>query len=404
MNIMKVLQINAVYGVGSTGVIVKDIHELSLKNGIDSYVAYSTSNSSPDKIENGYVIGKKAGKKLHALLSRINGKQAYFSSCATKKLIRYIETIKPDVVHLHNLHSNYINLNMLLKYLSQTDIAVVASLHDCWFYTGGCFHYTSVNCNRWLSGCGDCPKKKKDTPAIFFDKSAKILADRKKYFGAIKNLTFVGVSNWIAEEARKSMVSAKSYVTIHNGVDTEFFKPVESDLRTELGLEGKFVILAVANKWMLDVNAETLKVVTDGLDDDSVMLMIGCNEEQKKNLPKSVVTMDYIRDMDKLRKVYSMADVFVNCTREESFSLANVEPQACGTPTITYCNTGAGETVDNSNSFSVETGKAFALLDKICEIKKNGKETYSEGCRKFVSEKFDKDINYMKILDLYYCL
>lgn len=398
---MRVLQINAVYGVGSTGVIVKDIHELSLKSGIESYVAYSSSCLAGNEVKNGYVIGKTVGKKIHAVLCRINGKQAYFSSCATKKLIRHIETIKPDVVHLHNLHSNYINLNMLLKYLSQTDIAVVASLHDCWFYTGGCFHYTSVNCNRLLSGCGDCPKKKKDTPAIFFDKSAKILADRKKYFGAIKNLTFVGVSYWIAEEARKSMVSAKSYVTIHNGVDTDFFKPVKSDLRTELGLEGKFVVLAVANKWMLDVNAETLKVVTDGLDEDSVILMIGCNEEQKKNLPKNVVTMDYIRDMNKLRKVYSMADVFVNCTREESFSLANVEPQACGTPTITYCNTGAQETVDNLSSFSVDTGNANAMLKKIKEIKQAGKEAYSKKCVEFVSEKFDKNKNYQKYLDLY---
>ena len=401
---MRILQINAVYGVGSTGMIVKDIHELALENGIESYVAYSTSNLSAAKIKNGYVIGGTLGKKVHALFCRINGKQAYFSSNATKKLIKHIECISPNVVHLHNLHSNYVNLNLLLKYLSKSEIKVVATLHDCWFYTGGCFHYTAAGCDRWLNGCGMCPKKRADTPAILFDKSKSILNDRKKYFGAVKNLTFVGVSEWITNEAKKSLVPAERYVTVYNGVDTKYFAPTDSDLRKTLGLEDKFVVLAVANKWMLDVNSETFKTVASGLDDESVILMIGCSEEQKRNLPKNVVTMDYIRDKELLKKVYSMADVFVNCTREESFSLANVEPQSCGTPTITYRNTGAKETVDNVNSFSVETGNATALLDRINEIKKNGKNKYSHGCREFVLKKFDKDTNYKKLLDLYYSL
>lgn len=398
---MRVLQINAVYGIGSTGVIVKDIHELSLKNGIESYVAYSTSTIPSENIKNGYVIGKKAGKKIHALLSRINGKQAYFSSLTTRKLIKYIGMIKPDVVHLHNLHSNYINLNMLLKYLAKTDTAVVATLHDCWFYTGGCFHYTAVQCDKWLTGCGHCPKKNMDTPALLLDKSSKILEDRRKYFGAIKNLTFVGVSEWITREVQKSIVPAKNYMTIYNGVDVDYFVPTESDLRKKLGLEDKFIVLAVANKWLLDVNAETLKTVTEGLDNETVILMIGCSKEQKSNLPKKVIAMDYISDKEMLKKVYSAADVFVNCTREESFSLANVEPQACGTPTITYRNTGAQETVDGINSFSVETGNATELLEKINEIKKNGKDKYSAGCRRFVQDKFDKNCNYKKFFDLY---
>ena len=51
---MKVLHINVVYGVGSTGVIVEDIHKLSIENGIDSYVAYSTTPKAANEIPNGY--------------------------------------------------------------------------------------------------------------------------------------------------------------------------------------------------------------------------------------------------------------------------------------------------------------------------------------------------------------
>lgn len=163
---MKVMQINAVYASGSTGYIVSDIHTLSIENGIDSYVAYSTSPLARNEIVNGYQVGNTIGKKIHALLGRINGKQAYFSKIATWNLLKYIETVEPDIVHLHNLHSNFIYLNMLLDYLAKKRIKTIITLHDCWFYTGGCFHYVSARCEGWLKECGHCPKKKKDTPRI----------------------------------------------------------------------------------------------------------------------------------------------------------------------------------------------------------------------------------------------
>ena len=398
---MKVLQINAVYGVGSTGVIVRDIHELCLENKIESFVAYSTANVPSESIINGYQIGNTLDKKLHALLCRINGKQAYFSRGATKNLIKHIKEIKPDVVHLHNLHSNYVYLNMLLDFLAKEDIATVITLHDCWFYTGGCFHYTSAGCDGWKKECGNCPKKRKDTPAYLFDRSSSILADRKEYFGKIKNLATVGVSEWITNEAKSTFLGQKECITIHNGIDTEFFKPTDSDLRMKLGIEGKFVVLGIANKWLLPTNADTLKIVTDGFDDETVMVMIGCSEKDRDKLPSNVIPMDFIRDRELLRQVYSMADVFVNCTREESFSLVNVESQACGTPTITYKNTGAQETVEPELGFAIENGDAEALLEAIRTVKENGKRAYSQKCREWICSRFDKNENYLKYIELY---
>lgn len=395
------MQINAVYGMGSTGVIVEDLHNLCLQNGIESYVSYSTTNKKPSEIKNGYVIGKLIGKKIHALLSRLGGKQAYFSSLATKKFIKYIKKIKPDIVHLHNLHSNYINMNMLLDYLSKNDIETIITLHDCWFYTGGCFHYTSAGCNKWLDRCGNCPKKMQDTPALLKDNSAKILADRKKYFGKIKNLTVVGVSKWIEDEARKTFLKDSETCHIHNGIDTSFFKPTPSDFRSKYNLENKFLILAPANKWLKPVNKDTLDYFSANLPDDCVMVMLGCTESQKSNLHKNVLALDYIKDRDELRKVYSACDVFVNCTREESFSLVNVEPQACGTPVVTYRNTGAQETVDNKCSFSVETGSYKELLQTTLHIKEIGKNNLSENCIEWAKKNFEITNNYLKYIELY---
>lgn len=398
---MKVMQINAVYGVGSTGVIVEDLHNLCLQNGIDSYVSYSTTNIKTEDIKNGYIIGSNTGKKIHAILSRLGGKQAYFSSFATKNLIKHIKNIKPDIVHLHNLHSNYINMNMLLDYLGKNDIETIITLHDCWFYTGGCFHYTAAGCGKWLESCGNCPKKMGDTPALLKDNSAKILSDRKKYFSAIKNLTVVGVSKWIEDEACKTFLKDANTCYIHNGIDTSFFKPTPSDFRSKYGLENKFLILAPANKWLNPVNKDTFDYFTNNLPDDCVIVMLGCTESQKINLPKNVFALDYIKDREELRKVYSACDVFVNCTREESFSLINVEPQACGTPVVTYRNTGAQETVDNKCSFSVETGNYTQLLTTVLHIKEKGKDSFTQACIEWVQCRFDRDQNYKKYIELY---
>lgn len=395
---MKILQINAVYGVGSTGVIVKDIHEMCLNNGIESFVAYSSSNVQEAKIKNGYKIGKPLGKKIHAFLCRINGMQGYFSRFSTRKLLSHIESINPDIVQLHNLHSNYINLNMLLKFLAKKNIKTIVTLHDCWFYTGGCFHYTAAGCDKWCKECGNCPKKKKDTPALIFDRSRKILSDRKKYFGAIKDLTVVGVSHWITEEALKTVFKGRKAVTIHNGIDTEFFKPTPSDFREKYGLSDKFVILGPASKWLSGVNKEVFESFTHSLKEDEVLMMIGCSEEQMQNLPEKVLGLSFINDKKELRKLYSLADVFINPTREESLSLINVEAQSCCTPVITFKNTGVKETVDGVTGFAAENGSVEHLI----EYKDVIKTSSQLDCRKYITEEFNDNLNYKKYVDLFY--
>ena len=398
---MKVLQINAVYGVGSTGVIVRDIHELCLENGIESYVAYSTSNTSPESIINGYQIGNTLDKKLHALLCRINGKQAYFSRGATKKFINHIKEIKPDVVHLHNLHSNYVHLNMLLDFLAKEDIATVITLHDCWFYTGGCFYYTAVNCDKWMQSCGDCPKRFADTPAYIVDRSSMVLEDKRKRFSKIKRLTVVGVSQWISEEANKSFLKQHEICTIYNGIDTDFFVNTPSDFREKYGLQDKFLILGAANKWLKDINKDTLNYFVSNLPDDCKLIIMGCQSNDIEKLPSNVLAIPFTTDRVELKKIYSACDVFANCTREDTFSLINIEPQACGTPSVVYENSGVKETVDNKSSFLIPNGDYQAFFEKVLSIKKIGKSQFSEMCRCHVVSKFDKRLNYLKYIDLY---
>lgn len=394
---MKVVQINAVYGSGSTGVIVRDIQAECISNGIECICAYS---SAKGEVEQGYHIGNRFTNKLHAILSRISGKQGYFSFCSTWKFLRFLDACKPDIVHLHNLHSGYINMPMLLKYLAKKQIRTIVTLHDCWFYTGGCTHYTAIGCDRWRSACGQCPKRYDEFPALLWDSSARQLADRAKFFGAIKNLTVVGVSKWITAEAKAGILRNANCITIHNGIDTDFFRPVQSDFIKRHGLEGKFVILAPANKWLLPVNKETFEVITGNMDEGMAIVFFG-GIVPEGMLGPNMISLGFIHSREEIREIYSAVDVMVNCTREESLSLLNIEVQFCGTPVITYCNTGVKETVGEGCGYVVENGNPWEMLDKIRVIKRAGKGKFSEVCQKWVLSNFDKKKNYKKYLELY---
>lgn len=403
---MKVLQINAAYGVGSTGMIVRDIESLCERAGIESYVA------SPDKrvleAKHGYVIGNVIDHKIHGLLSRIHGKQAYFSHIPTKLFLRWMDKIKPDIVHLHNLHSNYIHLNMLLHYLAEKDINTIITLHDCWFYTGGCFHYTTVGCNKWLEDCRNCPKQKQDTPSIFTKRSAQVLADRKKYLLAIPHLYITGVSEWMSHEPSKTFLKDVPNYVIPNGIDMDVFKPTVSDIRSRLNLKGKYVIMGPASKWLLPVNKNILIRFTQLMQANEVLLLFGVWSDNQLsylsslNLPKGkVYTYGYTKDLRELASLYTMADVFVNVSREDSLSLINVEAQACGTPVVTFDQTGPKETVDNINSFSVPVGDFERLYETIREVHRNMDKETSKKCRLFVRNRFDMHDKYQLYIELY---
>ena len=123
--------------------------------------------------------------------------------------------------------------------------------------------------------------------------------------------------------------------------------------------------------------------------------------QHAKVSPANVIPFGYIHDRNQLREVYSVADVFVNGTREDSFSVINIEVQACGAVIVAYANTGLQETLDGISSFSVESGNTQALLAKIREIKTSGKHTYSHTCREFICRNFHRDVNYHEFLKLY---
>lgn len=395
---MKVLQINAVNGISSTGRTSTEIADYLNQNGQEGFIAYSAGIP----YTKGYRIGNVLDAKLHGLLSRIFGTQAYFSYFATKQLLNYMQKLKPELVHLRNLHGNYINLKLLLNYLAKNDIPTVITLHDCWLYTGKCTHYTVDNCYKWQRACGGCPRLKKDNPSWFFDRTKKMHRDKKQWTAAIPRLAVVGVSDWITNEAKKSFLSSAKIITrVYNWIDMDVFKPIGiSVLQKKLGMQNKFVILGVASRWSnakgLDKFIELAGLVTS----DTVIILVGSMKDKIK-LPNNMILIRETHDASELAQYYSLADVYLHLSLEETFGKTIAEALSCGTPAIVYNSTACPELIGEGCGYIVEPGYIEGINNAIKSVKKFGKSYYRDNVLSYSKKHFSKEKNINKTIGIY---
>jgi glycosyltransferase involved in cell wall biosynthesis len=210
----------------------------------------------------------------------------------------------------------------------------------------------------------------------------------------------VGCSQWVADEARKSVLKDCNIRHFYNGFDLDVFKPSPSDFAQRLGIEGKHVLLGPAGKWLSGVNKETLEYFIKVMPEDYVLLLFGYLGEDMA-MADNVKIYGYTTSKEEMAQLYTMADAFVNCSREDTLSSLNLESQACGTPVVTYEATGSKETVDGQCGFAVKTGDAEALWLKTKEVVEKGKDFFSESCLSFISRQFNKAENYNKYIQLY---
>lgn len=395
---MKVLQINAVSGISSTGRTCIELAQFLDKCGYDSYIAYSDG----PVYDKGFRIGNPFEIKLHGLLSRVFGLQAYFSVKGTLKLLKYMDALKPDVVHLRNLHGNYINLRLLLSYLAKRDVPTVITLHDCWFYTGKCCHYTVQCCSKWQTECFNCPRIHKDNPSWIFDCTRKMFRDKKNWLSKIPRLAVVGVSDWITEEAKKSFLKTARLVTrIYNWIDTDAFAPsADNGLRNQLGLKNKFIILGIASGWTSAKGLDKFTGLSRLIGQDMAIVLIGGLKDNVE-LPENIYHISEIQDVRELARFYSMADVFLNLSLEETFGKTTAEALACGTPAIVFNSTANPELVGKDCGFVVAKGDIDELYKKIVTIKSNGKDAYSKKCILYSRNRFSKEDRIRDYIEIY---
>lgn len=392
------LQINTVINSGSTGHIAEELGKLVMEKGWKSYIAYGRNprptNSIPIK------IGTKLGVYSHVLLTRIFDRHGFGSYFATKKLIKNIKKIKPDIIHLHNIHGYYLNIEVLFTYLRTLDIPIIWTLHDCWSFTGHCSHYTAVNCNKWKSSCFLCPQKKQ-YPKSLFDNSKKNYKDKKGLFTGLKNLTLVTPSIWLAEEVKKSFLKEYPVKVIHNGIDLNVFKPIEDKQNLISGTNKRKIILGVASVWNDRKGLRDFIELSKMLSDDEEIVLIGVTEKIIETLPSNIKGIKRTESKEELAEWYSKALVYFNASIEETFGMTCAEAQACGTPVIAYNSTALPETISEKTGILVEPNNIEKVYDAIQEIKQKGKAYYSTECRKRTEHLFEEKNNFSEYIDLY---
>lgn len=401
---MKILQINVVYNSGSTGRIVANISDTSQKHGIESFVAFGRGNTS-----NLPLAVKKFGNHfellLHILKTRLFDMHGFGSSLTTRKLLLYISTLRPDIIHLHNVHGYYLNINILFNYFKENKTPIVWTMHDCWPLTGHCVHFERIDCQKWKSGCFKCPITKSYPKSWYWDNSKINFRKKKGLFSYLPNLTLVPVSDWLNSVVSESFLKSNDSKVIHNGVDLNIFRVIPS-VNTywfkylNIPIKSK-IILAVTNVWTVEKGFNDVLSLYKLLPKDYVIVIVGVTNLQKKELPMGLHGIRRTENTLKLVELYNIASVYINPTYEDNFPTTNIEALACGTPVVTYNTGGSPEAIDDETGYVVKKGDINELVSVVKEVCKQGKDYYKTKCRIRAEKFFNKEDRYNDYIELY---
>ena len=391
------LQINTTLNLGSTGRIAEQIAIMAEAQGWNCYIAHGARYVNPSKIHS-IQIGTKWSNILHAIIGEYLGMHGFGSTLATYIFIRKVKKIKPDVIHLHNLHGYYINIAILFRYLAKTSIPVIWTLHDCWSFTGHCTHFESHGCYKWKTECRDCPLLMLQYKSRLIDRSRKNFRIKKTLYSTIKNLTITPVSYGLGNLVKESILKEHRIQVIHNGIDLDLFKPCLSNVKERIGVGNeKKMILGVVNSGFKGKK----EFIELSKDPNYQVVIVGIRKKWKSDLPDNIICIPRTNSQEELAEFYSAADVYVNPTQNDTFPTTNIEAIACGTPVVTYNAGGSPEILDESTGIVVERNDIKALHEAVKCILKIGKQHYLKICRDRAISHFNKNDRFRDYLELY---
>ena len=400
-----VVQINT-YNGGSTGSIAHNINEEAKRNGWTTYFYYGRNwrnkANETGEAKTGSTKFGKINTLFHVLVTRLFDRQGLASNRDTRRLINDLKRIKPDIIHLHNIHGYYLNYKILFKYLKDSDTPVVWTLHDCWTMTGHCAHFDAAGCNKWETGCQKCPQKRAYPATLLFERSKKNYKEKLKAFSSIKRLTMVPVSNWLGDIVKRSFLKDKDITVIHNGIDINTFRFSQSNIKEQHGIGGKKIVLGVAAPWSKRKGLEDFKQLYEVLPKQEYkIVMIGLSDEQIKQLPVGIIGLPRTNTAAELARWYSAASVFVNCTYEDNYPTTNLEAISCGTPVVTYKTGGSPESLTPYTGRIVEQGNIEMTANAIEELCSLDRDELRKHCTTYAIAHFDKNECFQKYVNLY---
>ncbi len=386
-----IVEINS-YNFASTGKIMLGIADTARKQGYCVITFNPSGNSQKKGISGNKTIGNIFERQLSSKINYYTGKQGRLNYYGTKKLLRDMDNIKPDIIHFHNLHSNYVNLKMLFDYINAHNIKVVWTLHDCWAFTGHCPYFDIARCEKWKTACHDCAMYK-EYPASRTDTSASEYEFKKRLFTGVKSMNIVTPSQWLADLTKQSFLKEYPVQVIFNGINLEKFHSGNSDFRDKYHLNGKFIVLGVAFSWGERKGQDRFEKLAEQLDDRFQIVMVGINEQNVKS--EKIICIKKTDNQEQLAEIYSAADVLLNPTREDNFPTVNIEALACGTPVLSYGAGGSAEAFDEKSGMVVSDETVVPVLDKLFYENFKSEDCVNRG------EQFEQELKFQEYVKLY---
>lgn len=395
----KVLFIN-LGNFGSTGTIMKGIGESAESNDFCCYYAYPGTQLNKPRESNDIIICSAIMRKVAEKIGYYTGLKGGWLFFETKRLMKRIDEIKPEIIHLHNLHDTYVHLPLLFNYIKKHKVPIVWTLHDSWSFTGHCPYFTMAKCEKWKIGCHDCPNYR-DYPSSFFDNSKRMWKLKKKWFTGVENMTIVTPSQWLADLVKQSFLGEYPVRVIHNGIDLAVFKPTPSDFREKYQIrKEKKILLGVAFDWGIRKGLDVFVELSKRLAPEKYQIvLVGTDEQVDRQLPTNIISIHRTQNQTELAEIYTAADVFVNPTREEVLGLVNIEANACGTPVITFNTGGSPECINEKSGMVIPYGDIDAMKESIEYICDNSSFSEKDCIARAAS--FDQKKKYREYLDLY---
>ena len=363
-----ILEINGI-NYSSTGTITLNIARQLREKGYKVYTACKNSRVGQKfQYEDQIYIGSRFERVISERLASLTGLKDHFNILNTISFINTIKKIKPDLIHMHLLHDSYLNLNMFFKYLKKANIPIIWTFHDCWPFTGQCSYFDVVECDKWKTGCHNCPQTNLYPSTYFVDNTRNLWKEKRKWFTGLKNMTIVTPSIWLKKHVGNSFMKDYPIRVIYNGINLDVFKPVESDFRQKYHLEDKHILLGVSYGWSHTKGFDVFIDLASKLPDNYKIVLVGGNDKTDELLPDNVLSIHKTYNQQELVEIYSAADLFVNPTRQDNFPTVNIEALACGLPVVAYRTGGCPEIINEKCGSIVDRNDVDGLCKEIMRI------------------------------------
>lgn len=397
---MKLVSLNTVCNA-STGKIMGSISRKASKSGFDTTCIYGRRKGYKDL--KCIKVGGLLSLSFHVFITTLFDLQGYGSYFKTKKVIRLLKKIDPDIIHLHNIHGYYINYKVLFNYLKKEYKGKIYwTFHDCLPFTGHCAYFDYVKCSKWKNICYKCPNKKQYPISLLFDCSHKNYLFKKDLFTNIPNLTIITPSNWMNNLVKSSFLKEYPVVTINNGIDLDVFKPTHDEeiyLKYKIPKDKK-ILLGIANKWEKRKGLDDFISLSQKIDKEYVIVLVGVDKKIQKRLNeyKNIITLDRTDNQHHLAALYTSAYALINPTYEDNYPTVNIEALACHTRVISYDTGGCIEQAKNNpNMYLVNKTTLEQNVSVIIDLLDKINDTYFDTDTSFYSDSLFAD----EIIKLY---